>query len=81
MTTNIEPEELTLILAAFQKVTRERDELRAEVERLRAAFGYLSPFCRRCDRSLTAEDVIAIEQPGEDGVWLHRACWEAEIAI
>jgi len=37
MTTNIEPEELTLILAAIQKVQRERDELRAKVDDLRNA--------------------------------------------
>jgi len=45
-----------------------------ENERLRAAFHAASPFCRDCDTSLSVDDVLDVEQPGEDGVWLCRKC-------
>ena len=75
-----EVERLLRRLEWHEAMTGEVGRLNAENERLREAFVYLAPLCRRCDRSLTAEDVITAEQPGEGGVWTHPACWEAEIA-
>jgi hypothetical protein len=44
------------------------------------AFSILAPICRDCDRPLTVDDVLANEQPGEDGVWLHTACSDEQRA-
>lgn len=58
----------------YAAMLAELNALRAENERLRAAYRVVAPICRECGKQLAPDDVLAVEQPGEDGVWIHVAC-------
>jgi FtsZ-binding cell division protein ZapB len=57
-----------------EETARECGIQKTDNERLRAALAIVAPGCRDCGRPLLADDVLAVEQPGEDGRWLHETC-------